>query len=81
MKDHEILPYERRPYKWPKPGPNRPFWDDHTLYSWMINDWIPAQPDSFALMVLFIELEFQLKPFLRIVGPKPGGGSRKRLAA
>lgn len=84
MKETEglnIIPYRSRPYKWPKPGPNRPFCDDDSLYSWMVNDWIVNQPDSHDLMVLFIRLGFELKPFLRIVGPKPGGGSRKLKAA
>ena len=73
----EIIPYRKRVFKFPKPGPNRPFSNDDELYSWTINNWIPAQPDMSSLMKLFISLDFDVKKFLMAVFPPSGGGSRK----
>lgn len=76
-----IIPYKQRLYKWPSKGPNRSFSNDDELYSWMINDWIPKQPDSNQLMVLFIRLKFSLREFIKAVGPGPGSGTRKKKVA
>ena len=81
LKTVKILAYRSRVYRWPKPGPNRPFWDDDSLYSWMVNDWIVKQPDSEQLMLLFIRLGFSLHLFIHAVGPTSNGGTRKKLVA
>lgn len=80
MDDLKIIPYRARLYKWPRPARVH-FKDDDELYDWMVNDWIPSQPDSSDLIALFIRLKFCLNEFIITVGPKPGGGSRKRKAA
>lgn len=54
---------------------------DPEFYSYVINDWIPEQPDFQVLMKLFILLNFDLKLFFQfLVQPPPGKKPRPKVA-
>ena len=77
-----ILPYKRRVYKIPKPGPNSPFSNDDELYSFIINEWMPKQPDFYVLAKLFIvDFNFDFKKLLYAIFDNPGGPGKKNKKA
>lgn len=49
------------------------------FYSYVINDWIPAQPDARNLMIIFINLGFNLLSFVEIIITKNFDRTAKRL--
>ena len=82
LNEIKFIPYKQRVFKWFKStDPRCPYFNDDELYSWMINEWIPKQPDSNTLMRIFILLDFDIRSFIKHIGPSGGGGSRKKVAA
>lgn len=77
----KVLSYSSRLFKIPPAGPSRPFTNDDEVYTWIINEWIPKQPDSEELMRLFICCVFNMKTFLRLVLSRPRGGGKPVEAA
>ena len=57
------------------------FPDGNQLYSYVINEWIPNQPDSPALMKLFILCGFKAIPFFQIIIQPPPGKKPSENAA
>jgi hypothetical protein len=81
-----VINYRARPFKLPKSERLPPEWEPERshlgdrYYSYVINHWIPKQPDSSALMKLFIPCDFDLIRFARLI-IDPGPGTRTRKAA
>lgn len=74
-----VINYRARPFKLPKSDKLPPDWEPERghlgdrYYSYVINHWIPNQPDCGALMKLFILCDFDLIRFARlIIDPGPG---------
>lgn len=54
---------------------------DDEIYRYLINEWIPGQADSAALMKLLILCEFEMCQFFKIIVTPPPGKKSVRSAA
>ena len=77
-----MIPYKERTTKLkpPKEFGGTPYPNIQTCdrwYSYLINDWIPNQPDFSELMKLFVECDFDPMPFVKklVVGPPSPEGN------
>jgi hypothetical protein len=64
-----VIPYKEREVKLKRPSDfaspqGQTIQGCDAWYSYMINDWIPGQPDAGELMALFIACDFQPLPFI-----------------